>query len=80
MYHRLQPLPALLLVAMPLPCQVVAADCDAPAKNNRGPRLQWDAAAYAAEGERFEQLGRDDCAIRLYVRAVELDPEAWNAT
>lgn len=62
---------------MPLPCQVEVADCDALARNGRNPRSQWDAAGYAAEGERLERLGRDDCAIPLYLRTVELAPEAW---
>ncbi len=66
-----------MLAAMPLPCQFAAADCDALAKNDQAPRLQADAAAYIAEGEHFERLGRDDCAIPLYLQAVELDPEAW---
>ena len=77
MNRCLRLLPALLLAALPLPCQVEVADCDALARNERSARSQRDAAGFAAEGERFERLGREDCAIPMYVRAVELAPEAW---
>lgn len=76
-FRHLLLLPALVLAVLPLPCQVEAADCNAPPRRDRGPRVQWDAAGYVAEGEYFERLGRDDCAIPLYLRAVELDPKAW---
>lgn len=75
--HCLLLLPALLLAALPLPCQYEATGCDDLANNDREPRLQWDAAGYVEEGQRIERMGQDECAIPLYLRAVELDPEAW---
>ena len=68
---------ACLPLAVGPPCLAEKADCVASASDEQDPALRPDATAYVAEGERLERLGRADCAIPLYLRALELDREAW---